>query len=122
LESEFRKRPTAEWIPRFQAAGIPASPVRTFQDVVEHPQSAVRNMFPTIDHPTAGDHRVTGTPIKLSSTPGSPGASAPLLGQDTSSVLKELLGLDDSAIEALAGGGIIFETTRLPRPKDHRVD
>ena len=36
-----------------------------------------------MEHPTAGRHRVTGTPVKLSETPGSPGAPAPLLGQHT---------------------------------------
>jgi crotonobetainyl-CoA:carnitine CoA-transferase CaiB-like acyl-CoA transferase len=114
LECEFRKRNTAEWIARLQAAGIPASPVRTFQDVVEHPQSAVREMFPVLDHPTAGPHRVTGSPIKLSETPGSPGAPAPLLGQHTSSVLKDLLGLDDAAIDGLAERGVICQNTCRP--------
>jgi crotonobetainyl-CoA:carnitine CoA-transferase CaiB-like acyl-CoA transferase len=115
LEREFRKRPTAEWIQRLQDAGIPASPVRTFQDVAEDPQPAARTMFPRLDHPAAGAHPVTGTPIKLSETPGSPGAPAPLLGQHTSAVLRELLGIEDSAIDALARKGVIYE--RQPAPE-----
>jgi crotonobetainyl-CoA:carnitine CoA-transferase CaiB-like acyl-CoA transferase len=107
FEAEFRKRPTQAWIAMLQAAGIPASPVRTFEDVVEHPQSAARKMFPLIDHPAAGKHRVTGTPVKLSETPGSPGAPAPTLGQHTSAVLRELLGIDDAAVAALAESGVI---------------
>jgi crotonobetainyl-CoA:carnitine CoA-transferase CaiB-like acyl-CoA transferase len=109
LEKEFRKRPTADWIARLQGAGIPASPVRNFEDVVQHPQSAARQMFPTIQHPIAGAHRVTGTPIKLSRTPGSPGAPAPLLGQHTSSVLHDLLGLSASEIQTLTARGVICE-------------
>jgi crotonobetainyl-CoA:carnitine CoA-transferase CaiB-like acyl-CoA transferase len=70
--------------------------VRNFEDVVEHPQAAVRAMFPTLDHPTAGPHRVTGTPVKLSETPGAPARPAPLLGQHSASTLKELLGLDEA--------------------------
>jgi crotonobetainyl-CoA:carnitine CoA-transferase CaiB-like acyl-CoA transferase len=107
LERVFRGRLGAEWIARLQAAGIPASPVRNFRDVVEHPQSAVRGMFPELDHPTAGRHRVTGTPVKLSETPGSPGDPAPALGQHTRQVLKELLGLDDPALESLAQRAIV---------------
>jgi crotonobetainyl-CoA:carnitine CoA-transferase CaiB-like acyl-CoA transferase len=110
LEDEFRKRPTEEWICRLQGAGIPASPIRTFEDVARHPQSAAREMFPTLDHPTAGAHTVTGTPIKLSETPGSPGAPAPLIGQHTSSVLRDLLGIDDSEIDAFAKSGVIHES------------
>jgi len=109
LEAVFRERPVAEWIERLQGAGIPASLVRNFQEVAEHPQSEVRRMFPTVDHPTAGRHRVTGTPVKLSETPGAPGAPAPLLGEHTSPVLRDLLGLDDDTLAALAGRGVLHE-------------
>src|SRR5262249_34017863 len=95
LDAVFRERPVAEWIERLQAAGIPASLVRNFQEVVEHPQSSVREMFPELDHATAGRHRVTGTPVKLSDTPGRPGDPAPLLGEHTGCALQELLGLGD---------------------------
>jgi len=113
LESEFRKRSTSDWIARMQAAGIPASPVRNFQDVVEHPQSAERQMFPSMVHPTAGTHRVTGTPIKLSQTPGFPGKPAPLLGEHTCSVLQELLGLSTAEIEELVANGAIYQRDAL---------
>ena len=66
-------------------------------------------MFPEMDHPTAGRHRVTGTPVKLSETPGAPGVPAPLLGQHTHDVLKELLGLDSAAFDSLAERGIVYE-------------
>jgi crotonobetainyl-CoA:carnitine CoA-transferase CaiB-like acyl-CoA transferase len=109
LEDVFRTCPAAEWIARLQAAGIPASLVRNFGDVAGHPQSAIRHMFPELDHPTAGRHRVTGTPVKLSETPGAPGEPAPLLGQHTHAVLKELLGLDNQAFDSLVERAIVFE-------------
>jgi crotonobetainyl-CoA:carnitine CoA-transferase CaiB-like acyl-CoA transferase len=108
LDEVMRHRPAAEWIERLQAAGIPASPVRNFQEVSEHPQSAVREMFPTLDHATAGPHRVTGTPIKLSETPGAPGAPAPLLGEHTVAALRDLLGLDAQTITGLAARRVIL--------------
>lgn len=116
LERVFLQHHVAEWIARLQGAGIPASLVRNFQEVVEHPQSLVRGMFPTLDHPTAGRHRVTGTPVKLSETPGTLGAPAPLLGEHTTCALKELLGLDDSAIDALAARGVVLEAEHSPEP------
>ena len=111
LEGVFRQRSAADWIDRLQAAGIPASLVRNFQEVSEHPQCEVRQMFPVLDHPTAGRHRVTGTPVKLSETPGAPGMPAPLLGQHTAATLQELLGLDESAIAELAARGVIYDPT-----------
>jgi len=108
LDEVMRHRTGAEWIERLQAAGIPASLVRNFQEVAEHAQSAVREMFPPMDHATAGPHRVTGTPIKLSATPGSPGSPAPLLGEHTRGALAELLGLDDTSLQNLAAKGVIL--------------
>ena len=110
LEDIFRQRPAGEWIETLQSAGIPASLVRTFHEVAEHPQSAVRQMFPVIGHSAAGPHRVTGTPVKLSATPGRPGMAAPFLGQHTRCALQALAGLDDSELQALAADGVIFES------------
>ena len=66
-------------------------------------------MFPTIDHATAGPHRVTGTPVKLSETPGGPGFAAPLQGEHTREVMKEFFGLDDRALDDLEARRVIFE-------------
>lgn len=111
LAGIFAARPVEEWIARLRAAGIPSSLVRNFAEVAEDPQSGVRKMFPLIDHPTAGTHRVTGTPVKLSDTPGAPSSPAPLLGQHSRSALKELFGLDDPFIDDLVARRIVFETT-----------
>ena len=83
LNAVFRERDVSEWIERLGAAGIPCSPVRTFAEVVAHPQTAVREMFPTIDCPATGPHRVTGCPVKLSDTPAHVGPAAPGLGEHT---------------------------------------
>ena len=66
LSDIFRQRPVEQWLARLQSAGVPCSLVRNFGEVVDHPQCEVREMFPFLDHPTAGKHRVTGTPVKLS--------------------------------------------------------
>jgi crotonobetainyl-CoA:carnitine CoA-transferase CaiB-like acyl-CoA transferase len=66
-------------------------------------------MFPLIDHPTAGAHHVTGTPVKLSATPGQPRVPAPLVGQHTRCALKALLSLGDPELDALARDGVIFD-------------
>ncbi len=110
LAAVFHQRPMAEWLERLRAAGIPCSPVLNFQEVAEHPQSKEREMFPVIDHPVAGPQRITGTPIKLSQTPGSPGEAAPRLGQHTVEVLQELIQLDGADLSRLMSDGVI------PRP------
>jgi len=117
LADVFRQRPLSEWIEKLTAVGVPCSPVRTFAEVLEHPQTAVRRMFPEMDCPSAGRHRVTGTPVKLSETPGGVTTPAPALGEHTSTVLSELLGVDGREIEKLAELGVVRQgASRVTRP------
>ena len=109
LSDTFRQRPAAQWLAALQAAGVPCSLVRNLREVVEDPQSAFRGMFPVLDHPTIGPHRVTGRPIKLSEAPGVPSTPAPLLGQHTRRALAELLSLDSATIEDLLRRGVVYE-------------
>jgi crotonobetainyl-CoA:carnitine CoA-transferase CaiB-like acyl-CoA transferase len=110
LERVFSTRTAGEWVERLQAAGVPSSLVRNFEEVAAHPQSEVRKMFPVLDQSTAGAHKVTGTPVKLSETPGGPNLPAPLLGQHTRSVLKEVFDLSDARVDDLIARGIVFES------------
>jgi crotonobetainyl-CoA:carnitine CoA-transferase CaiB-like acyl-CoA transferase len=83
--------------------------VRDFAEVSTDPQSKLRQMFPMMDHSTAGRHQVTGTPVKLSATPGGPTTPAPLLGEHTRSALKDLFRLEDNVIDDLVSRGVLFE-------------
>ena len=112
LQEIFETRTAAGWIEVLHAAGIPSSLVLNFAEVVAHPQSVFREMFPWLQHATAGAHRVTGSPIRMSETPGRPSTSAPLLGQNTSAALKELLGLDNNTIAQLTEDGVILPALR----------
>lgn len=114
LAGIFSQHPVTAWIERLQRAGIPSSLVRNFAEVAEHQQTEIRGMFPEMDHPTAGKHRVTGTPVKLSDTPGAPSSGAPLLGEHSRSALKELFVLDDSFIDDLVARRVVFESS-VPR-------
>jgi formyl-CoA transferase/CoA:oxalate CoA-transferase len=111
LSAVFRERDMSEWIERLGAAGIPCSAVRTFPEVVADPQTAVREMFPTV-----GGHRVTGPPVKLSDTPASVGPAAPGLGEHTGVVLSELLGLGNGEIADLLDSGIIVTSVSRQIP------
>ena len=111
IEAVMGEETADYWIARLHGAGIPASLILNFRDVVESPQAASRELFPTLDHPTAGSHRVTGTPVRLSETPGGPGLPAPRLGEHTGEVLEELLGLDRATIESLAQRGIVCDSS-----------
>jgi formyl-CoA transferase/CoA:oxalate CoA-transferase len=112
LDSVLAKRSGAEWIERLQKLGVPSSLVRNFGEVSTDPQNELRQMFPVMDHPMAGEHQVTGTAVKLSDTPGGPTTPAPLPGQHTRAALKELCVLDDREIDELVQRRVLFEADR----------
>lgn len=77
-----------------QAAGIAAAPLLTSEDRVGDEHLASRAAFAVVEHPVVGAEFIYGVPWKLSRTPGSVRSAAPLLGQHTSEVLKEYLGVN----------------------------
>ena len=77
--------------------------MRTFDEVAGDEQSAVREMFPEVE-----GHRVTGTPVKMSATPGRPSGGAPLPGEHSCAVLRDVLGMDAAAMDALVRRGVLF--------------
>jgi len=106
LERALRVRARAEWTARLRAAGVPCGGVRDVAEVLSDPQIVAREMVVPIQHPTAGPTRVTGTPIKLSGTPGGVRTPPPTLGQHTTVVLEEL-GYDQQMIADLKATGAI---------------
>lgn len=90
-----------------QAEGIAAAVVATGEDLVEaDEQLAARGFYPVLDHPLTGPVRHEGIVARLAATPGELDRPAPLLGQHTDEVLRELLGLSDEQLAALTAEGV----------------
>ncbi|WP_439572104.1 CaiB/BaiF CoA transferase family protein [Phreatobacter sp.] len=85
---------------------VPLSAIRTVPEVVEDPHVTARNMI--VEIPVAGESvRMFGSPIKLSGTGEIPLGRAPMPGEHTRSILADLLGLDDAAIQRLVDKGAV---------------
>lgn len=97
---------TAQWQEILDGAGVPNGPINTVDKVIEDPQVIAREMIVEVDHPVAGKLKMPGVPIKLSETPGSIRKPAPLLGQHTDEILKEILNLPEEKIEELKSKNI----------------
>jgi crotonobetainyl-CoA:carnitine CoA-transferase CaiB-like acyl-CoA transferase len=106
LAPYLRKRATADWLARFDAAGVPAGPVLSVAEMHADPQAQARAMVIETTHPRAGRTKAIGLPIKLSETPGSIRRPAPLFGQHTREVLAET-GYTAREIDALAEAGAV---------------
>jgi crotonobetainyl-CoA:carnitine CoA-transferase CaiB-like acyl-CoA transferase len=109
IEAVFAARRAEEWIAALEDAGIPCGRVNTVSEALAQPQALARGMLQRIAHPglPGGAFAALGFPMKLEDTPCAVRAPPPLLGQHTSSVLRDVLGLDAAALAELAAAGAI---------------
>ena len=66
------------------------SPVYGLEDLENDSHLLQRQMIIETEHPHAGKLKSIGIPIKFSKTEAKPSWVAPLLGEDTEAILKEL--------------------------------
>jgi crotonobetainyl-CoA:carnitine CoA-transferase CaiB-like acyl-CoA transferase len=100
IEERVRRKPSSEWLAALANAGVPAGPVLTIAEMLNHPQVLARDMIVATQHPKAGNVLAIGCPVKLSETPARVSRPAPLFGQHTREVLAEI-GLTTAEVDAL---------------------
>jgi crotonobetainyl-CoA:carnitine CoA-transferase CaiB-like acyl-CoA transferase len=84
-----------------QAAGAPAAPVQTPQDLARSEYLEHRGFYTVLEHAEAGRHPYPGLPIHLSLTPGHQARAAPPFGGDNMIVLRDILKMAPEEIAAL---------------------
>jgi crotonobetainyl-CoA:carnitine CoA-transferase CaiB-like acyl-CoA transferase len=102
LQARLLAHPTIWWVDRFTESGVPHSPLNTVEDVLNDPQTVARDMIATVVHPTIGEIRLPGIPIKLSGTPGAILRHPPMLGEHQHEVLESLADHRDEALSSVA--------------------
>ena len=101
------QRPKTEVVHTLASAGVPAAPVNNVAEMVADPQVRARQMFVELDHPTYGPVKTTGTPLKLSETPGRVRWLAPLPGEHNEEVYMGLLGHSKDDLARWRAEGVI---------------
>jgi len=107
LEARMMEKDSTEWLNLFEAAGIPCGPILNMQEVFQDPHVAARQMLFSIVHPTEGSVPQLGFPYKFSGTPLQARKCPPGLGEDTTSVLSDWLGMQPTDMEGLRREGAI---------------
>ncbi|MBF6571039.1 MAG: CoA transferase [Candidatus Binataceae bacterium] len=90
-----------------QNAGVTAAVCATGRDLDEDPHLNERGFFVEHDHLEIGRVRHAGIPFRMSETPLAIKSPAPLLGQHTDEVLRDLLGYSAGEIENLRAEGAL---------------
>jgi crotonobetainyl-CoA:carnitine CoA-transferase CaiB-like acyl-CoA transferase len=103
----IKSQTTAWWVERLEVLQIACGPINRLADVFADPQMIARNNVVELDHASGAKVKVIANPVRLSETPADYRRAPPLLGQHTEEVLADWLGLDEAALAALRGDGIV---------------
>ncbi len=90
LSKTFLTRTQDEWFEFLTGKDVPVGKVNTFDEVFSDPQVLHRQMVLEMEHPTLGTVKQPGIAIKLSDTPGKVRRLAPIPGEHTEEILREL--------------------------------
>jgi crotonobetainyl-CoA:carnitine CoA-transferase CaiB-like acyl-CoA transferase len=107
LERIFVTKSGDAWVKLLSEAGVPCSPINTLDRVFSEPPVAARDMLVQTEHPRAGRIRSIGNPVKMEPPGEQRSAPAPLLGQHTDEVLREVLKYTPKRILELRNEGVI---------------
>jgi crotonobetainyl-CoA:carnitine CoA-transferase CaiB-like acyl-CoA transferase len=115
IETVFATQPTAHWVERLDAAGVPGGPVYTYDQILADPHVKARKMVVEMDHPKIGRMKSLGIPVKSTGELLEIRKPAPWLGQHTDEVLKDL-GYGERDIDALHSDGVLYDKYRENEP------
>jgi len=99
-------RTVDEVLAALEKASVPSGRIYTVADIAADPHYEARGMLQHVTLEDGSDMLVPGIVPKLSRTPGEHRRNAPVLGQDTDTILRDI-GLTVSQIEQLKAQGIV---------------
>ncbi|HEX9647275.1 MAG TPA: CoA transferase [Alphaproteobacteria bacterium] len=101
------ERTTEQCLAELEAARIPAGPVLSPQQALDHPHIRAMRLLLPLDFPGLGTPApVARVPLELSATPGAIRHRAPRLGEHSDAILAEL-GYGEAEIAALRAEGTV---------------
>jgi crotonobetainyl-CoA:carnitine CoA-transferase CaiB-like acyl-CoA transferase len=99
-------RTSAEWLARLDRESVPCAPVLEREQVIAQEQVRVNEVMEEFEHPVAGRYRQPRPAARFSGTPARIRAHAPLLGEHSSEIAREL-GYGDAELDALLAGRVL---------------
>lgn len=100
-------RKADEMLDLLHESGVPAGRIFRARDMLEDPHFAARQAIVRMAHPDFGELPMHGVAPRLSSTPGRVRTLGPALGQHSTEVWRDLVGIDDAELEALRTAGVL---------------
>ena len=109
LNGYFRQHTSEVWLEKLDRAGVPAGPILSIGEMLEHPQALARDMVVETKHERLGAVKGLGMAVKFHGTEPVLSRPPPTHGQHSHQVLLEL-GYSDAEIEVLCTRGVIYSS------------
>ncbi len=109
LERTFSLKNRSEWVDLLQSAGVSAAENVSIEDYRDDPYVRQAGLIVTRDHPGRGLTDHLGTTAVLTGTPMRLGRATPVLGSETTEILREI-GYASSDIESLIAAKAAVQT------------
>ena len=103
---ETRRESVDHWIQELNKVEVPCGKINTIEEALKHPQIEPCRMIQTLKHSKLGSIELVGPAVKVENYEIE-GTAPPTLGQDTKTILKELLNKTEKEIEELYNEKVI---------------
>jgi crotonobetainyl-CoA:carnitine CoA-transferase CaiB-like acyl-CoA transferase len=107
IRRELASRPRAELLARMSAGGIPCGEVAGLHEALTSQRAVDGGLVNTMPHAEVGSVNVLASPYRFDGERLPVRSAPPKLGEGTSDVLQDLLGLSAEKLAALKQGGVI---------------
>lgn len=111
-QSALYDKTAEEWLNILNEAGVPCAPVLTRREMIKHAQVQATGVIEELSHESAGRIRQARNAAQFDRTPTEQRFSAPMLGEHTHQIMREL-GYNDDEIAVFADRGTIY-TSKKP--------
>jgi formyl-CoA transferase len=111
IEDWTKTRTKFEVMDICNAVDIPVGPILSMKEIAEDESLRRTGTVVEVDHPTRGKYLTVGNPIKLSDSPTEV-MRAPLLGEHTEEILRDVLEYGETEVAEIEASGAIGEIRR----------
>ncbi|MCY3885640.1 MAG: CoA transferase [Gammaproteobacteria bacterium] len=110
-QSAMYEKTADEWLIILEEAGVPCAPVLTRQEMIKHPQVEATGVIEELSHESVGRIRQARNAAQFDRTPTEQRLSAPMLGEHTLEIMREL-GYGNGDISLFLDGGTIYTSSQ----------